>query len=78
MHVLSGPDLKTPTTQHSMLTYSNDVIVIGGIKKTDGQLDTLQKISCTNGNCVCSQMEQKLSKGKSGIVAIYMPKVCVQ
>ena len=62
-----------PLYWHAIVSLGGDIIVIGGEdSRSKLQLD-LYKLSCSNGECEWTTMEQKLQKPRDSMVAMVVP-----
>ena len=57
---------------HSMVSWQNDAIVLGG-RSSSGYSSSLYKLSCHNGTFTWKEMQPKMKTGRKGFVATLVP-----
>ena len=63
-----------PVFGHSMVQYDNSLLSVGGLT-THGDINTIFSLSCESRQCSWSKLNQELSRGRSGMVAIVAPEL---
>lgn len=53
-----------------MLSFDYDQVIIGGFSQYGGAQKDILKFSCSNRSCTLTIMNQKLSEGRTGHIAI--------
>ena len=68
-----GPSLPKRIFGSSIVPYGKDLVLIGGYSYDDEFQDGFYKFSCSNRNCVWTEMPQKLAVARENFVAIPIP-----
>ena len=58
---------------HSLVPFGKDVVIIGGYESDWKDSKGIYKMSCSNRACTWTTMNQELSVGRYGFVAIPIP-----
>ena len=74
---LLGPNLPRPISAHSMVEYDDSLLLIGGSDKSDGysgeSLTSILSLTCEDRICFWTELSQKLSLERYGMVAAIIP-----
>ena len=62
-----------PLSSHALVSIGGDIIVIGGVDSNYDDQSSLYKLSCNNGDCKWTTLDQKLQKPRSDMVAMVVP-----
>ena len=58
---------------HSMVPFGKDIVILGGEDSNLKASKGIYKITCSNRACTWTTMDQELSVGRIGFVAIPIP-----
>ena len=58
---------------HSLVPFGKDVVIIGGRDSNDKASQGIYRLKCSNRACTWTTMDQELSVGRYGFVAIPIP-----
>ena len=70
--LFAGKPLPNPLEYHVIVSLGGDIIVIGG-NGPNGRSDDIYKLSCSDGECEWTTMDQKLQKPRTSMVAMVVP-----
>merc|ERR1711974_94061 len=70
---IKGPDMQIGLVGHSMVSWNNDVIVLGGATGPGSFSSSLFKLSCLDKNFLWEKMSVEMGTARAGFVAMAVP-----